>query len=115
MGITKRVTITPELVSQWATIGSRFYVNEVQTTSDGMKRILNEINRKENSLTKSYEICKNTTIYTQSAQGLQSEENEYLEDIMPTLYKIVTNVKRTIDNSLKEVNIITNNHDDEII
>ena len=78
-------------------------VNEVQTTTDGMKRILTEINRKENSLTKSYEICKNTTIYTQSAQGLQSEENEYLEDIMPTLYKIVTNVKRTIDNSLNSI------------
>lgn len=78
-------------------------VNNVDKIPEGMKKILSDINRKENSLTKAYEICKNTTIYTQAAQGLQSEENEYLEDIMPTLYKIVTSAKRIIDNSLTSI------------
>ena len=81
-------------------------VSEIETIADGMKKILSEINKKENSMSKSYEICKNTTIYTQSAQGLQSEENEYLEDIMPTLYKIVTAVKGMIDNALTSISKI---------
>ena len=44
-------------------------------------------------------FCKNSTIYTVEGQELQDETNEYLEYIMPVLYKIVTKVQDYISNS----------------
>lgn len=61
-----------------------------------MKQILDTISLKENSYAKAYEICKNTTIYTTEGQGLQVEENEYLEDIVPRLYSIISKTKEII-------------------
>ena len=80
-------------------IGSK--VSSVDTFDEGSRDILGKINLKENSYSKSYEICKNTTIYTSEGKGLQEEETNYLTDIMPTLYTIVENVKKII-NSLTE-------------
>lgn len=59
---------------------------------------------KENSYSKSYEICKNTTIYTSEVTEINEEETNYLEDIMPTLYNIVGNVKKLINESAYEIN-----------
>ena len=61
---------------------------------------------KENSYDKAYEICKNTTIYTTQGRNLQIEENEYLEDIMPVLYKIVEQVKDIIAKNEIDINNI---------
>lgn len=64
----------------------------------GSSDFLSKINVKENSLAKSYEICKNTTIYTSEGRELQFEQDEnYLEDIMPTLFDIVGNTKKVIN------------------
>lgn len=79
------------------------HIANVEIVQDGMRKVFDEINKKENSMSKTYEICKNTTIYTQAAQGLQTDDNEYLEDIMPTLYKIVTAVKNIIDGSVNQI------------
>ena len=68
-------------------------VVKVDTASKGMRDILDEITLKENSYEKSYEICKNSTIYTKAGRGLQVEENDYLESIMPTLYTIIKETK----------------------
>ena len=70
-------------------------INRVDILEQGSKQILDNINKKENSYARAYEICKNTTIYT--TEGLQENTNEYLEEIMPTVYNIVTNAKRVID------------------
>lgn len=70
----------------------------------GMRDILNKINEKENSFSKAYEICKNTTIYTNEGKDLQYEENLYLEDIMPTLYDIVGQVRKGINENLTTIN-----------
>lgn len=73
----------------------------------GMENILNNISEKENSYSKAYEICKNTTIYTMEGKELlQQEENLYLEDIMPTLYNIVQEVKKILDNSITRIDKI---------
>ena len=40
------------------------------------------INKIENSYSKAYEICKNTTIYTAEMEE-SSEEQPYLQNIMP--------------------------------
>ena len=71
-------------------------IQRVDIIDDGMKQILDAISLKENSYAKAYEICKNTTIYTTEGQGLQVEENEYLEDIVPRLYSIISKAKEII-------------------
>ncbi len=71
-------------------------VEKVEIMDIGMEEIFNNIITRENSYAKAYEICKNTTIYTTQGRNLQVEENEYIEDIMPTLYKIVERVKEII-------------------
>lgn len=79
-------------------------IYRVDILQDGMGKVLKEINNVENSMKKSYEVCKNVTIYTQENQSVNSEGNEHLEDVMPTLYKIVTESKRIIDSSLATIN-----------
>lgn len=79
----------------------KIYNIDVLENGDG--EFLRSIAAKENSMSKAYEICKNTTIYTMDAKELQEEENLYLEDIMPTLYTIVSNVKNIIDSGLIKI------------
>lgn len=74
-------------------------VYSVDKYDEGAEEILAKINEKENSYSKAYEICKNSTIYTMDGKELQDEENEYLEDIMPTLYKIVNKLQEQLVNS----------------
>ena len=78
-------------------------VYNIQTFQEGSQEFLRKINLKENSFTKAYEICKNTTIYTAEGKNLQEEEIGYLEDIMPTLYTIVGNVERIINESQERI------------
>ena len=78
-------------------------VNKVEVLDEGMSQIYNKINNKENSYTKVYDILKNTTIYTMEGKGLQEESNEHLEDIMPTLYNILTEVKESTTNNLNNI------------
>lgn len=78
-------------------------INDVEIINLGMKNIIEEINEKENSIQKAYEICKNTTIYTMETSDMQLVENAYLKDIMPVLYKIVTAVKDKFENQLLTV------------
>lgn len=74
-------------------------VYNVDKIDEGSDEILQKISMKENSYSKAYEICKNSTIYTMDSQELQERENEYLDEIMPTLYKIVTKLQEYITNS----------------
>ena len=77
-------------------------IYDVQKIPEGTKDILDKINLKENSFTKSYEMCKNTTIYTSEGRELQDAQIDYLEDIMPTLYSIVGQVKKIINEQDKK-------------
>lgn len=71
-------------------------IYNVDKIEEGSRDFLTKINLRENSYLKSYEICKNTTIYTSEGRELQEEESGYLEDIMPTLYTIVGKVRNII-------------------
>lgn len=65
-------------------------IYNVDTLKQGMKEAFDTINAKENSIIKTYEVLKNTTIFTmEMAQGQTSNTNEYLQVIVPALYKIV--------------------------
>lgn len=78
-------------------------VYKVDMLEDGMGKIFDKINVRENSYSKVYDICKNTTIYTAEGRGLQEDESEYLEEIMPTLYSIVSRVKNIITDEKLEI------------
>ena len=78
-------------------------VYNVEIVDLGSKDVLSEIAAKENSYAKAYEICKNSTIYTMEGKELQEDENQYLDNIMPTLYKIVTKVKEEIENNTIDI------------
>lgn len=78
-------------------------ITNVNIIDDGTSQILSKINAKENSYLKAYEICKNTTIYTSEGKDLQYEENDYLDDIMPTLYNIVGEVRKISNESLNKI------------
>lgn len=83
-------------------IGGEVY--NINIIPEGMGDILNNINKVENSMQKSYECCRNTTIYTQDAQELQSvDDNEHLEDVMPILYKIVNEVRKIVDSTITQI------------
>ena len=78
-------------------------VTNVKIIDEGTAQILSKINAKENSYSKAYEVCKNTTIYTSEGKDLQYEENDYLDDIMPTLYNIVGEVRKITNESLHKI------------
>lgn len=77
-------------------------IYDVKILDVGSEDFLTKINLKENSYSKAYEICKETTIYTSEGKEL-SEETTYLEDIMPTLYEIVGQVKKVLNESLEKI------------
>lgn len=74
-------------------------IYNIEKIEEGSKEILDKIASKENSYSKAYELCKNSTIYTMEGQELQDETNEYLDYIMPTLYKIVIKLQEYVANS----------------
>ena len=79
-------------------------IYNVDKIEDGMGNILATISEKENSYSKAYEICKNTTIYTlEGKELLQEEENIYLQDIMPILYSIVQKVEEIANTSIQRI------------
>lgn len=78
-------------------------IYQVDKLEEGAEQVLEGIRIKENSYSKAYQICKNSTIYTMEGQELQEEENEYLDNIMPTLYKIASKVKEIIANSMIKI------------
>lgn len=80
--------------------GKIFNVNVLE---DGSADFLEKINKKENSYSKAYEICKNTTIYTSEGRELQAGDDSYLSDIMPTLYNIVSQVQKEITNISEKI------------
>lgn len=74
-------------------------IYDVDILDEGSTDVLSRINLKENSYAKAYEACKNTTIYTAEGRDLITEQN-YLEDVIPTLDKIATYVKSKIDSEI---------------
>ena len=82
-------------------MGSKIF--NIDILEQGSNDILTKINLKENSYSKSYEICKNTTIYTSEGKELQVADTGYLDDIMPTLYTIVGQVKKIINSTADRI------------
>ena len=62
--------------------------------ANGMQEVIEKINERENSYSKAYEICKNTTIYTMETSETDDPNNRYLSYIVPTLFNIVQEVTK---------------------
>ena len=78
-------------------------IYDIEILEEGSKDFLEKIDLIENSYSKSYETCKNTTIYTSEGQELQEVESTHLEEIMPTLYSIVGQVQKIINESTVKI------------
>ncbi len=76
VNMEEKITITTILEQQ---------VYDIETLDYGATDVLDNINKVENSYAKSYEICKNTTIYT---ADVEETEQPYLEFVIPVIYKI---------------------------
>ena len=72
-------------------------VASVDLIDEGMAQILEEINKIENSYSKSYEVCKNMTIYTQGATDLYTVEDPYMSIVTSTLLNIVDKVRNLLN------------------
>ena len=79
-------------------------IYNISKIEEGSGEILKKISAKENSYSKAYEICRNTTIYTSEVQDyLEENVSSYLEDIMPTLYTIVGKVQKILNESVEKI------------
>lgn len=94
VNIEKKTTITTILDQK---------VYDVKTLDVGSQEFLDKINIKENSYSKAYEICKETTIYTSEGRDLTDVDTNYLEDIMPTLYEIVGQIRKIMNESVEKI------------
>ncbi len=88
VNIEEKTTVTTIL-------NQRIY--SIDVIQNGMMEVLDKINEKENSYSKSYEACKNTTIYTMETTDTEDPNNKYLSFIVPTLFNIVQEVKKIKD------------------
>lgn len=83
--------------------GNVYKVNEVKT---GIKDIIKAIDISENLYKKNYNIYKNMTIYKKGSKKVDDENNEYLESVLPVLYKIVIEIKKIVDDPYMNINKI---------
>lgn len=81
-------------------------VYSINKIEQGAEEVLDKINSKENSYSKAYEICKNTTIYTSEGRELQEEKSTYLEEIMPTLYNVIVEIRKILNNTTEKIDKI---------
>ena len=80
-------------------------IYNVETIDQGSQEVLEKINRTENSMSKAYEICKDTTIYTANVID-DAKEQIHLEDIIPTLYQISQKIKEVVENSPVKISTV---------
>ena len=80
-------------------------IYKIDTIEAGSADVLGEINKQENSYAKAYDICKNTTIYTAESENL-GEEQQYLQQIMPTLFKIAEQLQEIIKEDTNKIQTI---------
>lgn len=78
----------------------------VDKIEKGMANILKLIQIKENSLSRAYEACKSTTVYTKAGQNLKIDGNEYLDEIILGLSDIIESVKKVIEQNGVQIDSI---------
>lgn len=77
-------------------------VDEIETS---ITEALRDISKTENSQTKAYEILKNTTISSQDMDTVQ-DGNEYMDVIIPVLFKMLNEIKEKMSEYGRQINKI---------
>lgn len=72
---------------------------EVKTFKNGINAMINQINNIENSMSKSYEVLKNTVVPISESDKINMEENEYIPTILVELNEIIDEVKKYLENT----------------
>ena len=82
-------------------------IYNIDVLNQGLNEAFEKINEKENSNLKTYEKFKNTTIYTMEMENIDtaSNNNEYLQYIVPDLYKLAQEISN-ISEKYKGINQI---------
>lgn len=78
-------------------------VYSVEIFDEGMADILEEINKIENSYSKSYEACKNMTIYTRGGSELYSNTDPYMSIVSSTLLRIIEKLKEVLNDTFATI------------
>lgn len=78
-------------------------INRVDILNSGIEEAVSSINKVEMSWKKSYDVFKNITIYNQDIKSLNEDENEYIDIVLPVLYKIANETKKILKNSKERI------------
>ncbi len=78
-------------------------INRVDVLNTGMEEAVEKINKIELSRKKAYEVFKNITIYGHEVLSLDENENEYIEVVMPVLFKIANETQKIINTSKERI------------
>ncbi len=74
----------------------------VDVLGQGLEEVFSKINVQENDYQKTYDICKNITIYTAETADVNAQGNPqnttYLTYLVPALYKIAQELQKVVDN-----------------
>ncbi len=87
------------------TFTEKGHIDSVESIQTSILEAIEEIAKRENSKTKAYEILKNITITTQDYDVMQ-DGNEYMDVVIPVLFKIVNEIKEKINEFGKPVHKI---------
>lgn len=78
-------------------------ISRVDVLSTGIDEVAQKINKVELSWKKAYEVYKNITIYAHEVLTKDENENEYIDIVMPVLYKIANEAKKVINSSKEKI------------
>lgn len=77
-------------------------IYSIQEIESSIGEVLRKITKIENSETKAYEIMKNITITSQELDTMQ-DGNEYLEYVVPVLFKMLNEIKEKMNEFGKQI------------
>lgn len=80
-------------------------VEKIDLLETSISEALSKITKTENSKTKAYEILKNITISSQDMESVQ-EGNEYLDVVVPVLFKMLNEMKEKMAEFGKQIHKI---------
>lgn len=81
-------------------------INRVDILNSGIEEAVSRINSTEMSWKKAYDVFKNTTIYENEGKSINEDENEYIDLVMPVLYKIASETKKLFKNFKEKIDKI---------
>lgn len=72
---------------------------EVKIFKNGITQMINQINVIENSISKSYEVLKNTVVPISESDKLNMEDNEHIPLILIELNEVIDELKKYLENT----------------